>query len=471
MPLVMQRTLIKDTVNKVGESVLLYGFVDSKRDHGKVTFIDLRDVTGKIQIVGYKMLGEVRQESILKIVGEVKARPEKQVNPDLETGTVELDVKEYEVLAMAGDLPILVEGDGLEMNEEVRLKYRYLDLRRARLAHNMKLRSDFVQALRTALYEENFMEVETPILSKATKEGARDFLVPSRLQPGEFYALPQSPQQYKQLLMTAGVERYFQVARCFRDEDLRADRLLELTQLDLEMSYVFEPSEVMAVTEKVVKAAVKAVGGQLVNEEFPVIDYQEAMEKYGADRFDMRTDEEKAAGKLAFAWVVNFPFFKKVDKSDAAEVIDGKSGWTFTHNPFSAAMPADQADWLAGKNIEKLHAAQYDLVCDGYEVGGGSLRAHTREMLLATYKIMGYSEAEVEASVGHMLTAFDIGTPPHGGLALGLDRLLMVLTGEESIKEVVAFPTTGSGKTAVMEAPAKVTDKQLKELNLEIEED
>ena len=317
----MQRTLIKDTVNKVGESVLLYGFVDSKRDHGKVTFIDLRDVTGKIQIVGYKMLGEVRQESILKIVGEVKARPEKQVNPDLETGTVELDVKEYEVLAMAGDLPILVEGDGLEMNEEVRLKYRYLDLRRARLAHNMKLRSDFVQALRTALYEENFMEVETPILSKATKEGARDFLVPSRLQPGEFYALPQSPQQYKQLLMTAGVERYFQVARCFRDEDLRADRLLELTQLDLEMSYVFEPSEVMAVTEKVVKAAVKAVGGQLVNEEFPVIDYQEAMEKYGADRFDMRTDEEKAAGKLAFAWVVNFPFFKKVDKSDAAEVI------------------------------------------------------------------------------------------------------------------------------------------------------
>ncbi len=467
----MQRTMIKDTVNKVGEQVLLYGFVDSKRDHGKVTFIDLRDVTGKIQIVGYKMLGEVRPESIVKVIGEVKARPEKQINPDLITGTVELDVKEYEILAMAGDLPILVEGDGLEMNEEVRLKYRYIDLRRERLAKNIKLRSDFVRALREALYQENFIEIETPILSKSTKEGARDFLVPSRLQPGNFYALPQSPQQYKQLLMTAGFEKYFQMARCFRDEDLRADRLLELTQLDLEMSYVFEPTEVMAVTEKVVKAAVKAVGGQLTNEEFPVIDYAEAMEKYGADRFDLRTQEEKEAGKLSFAWVVNFPFFKKVDKSDAAEVADGKSGWTFTHNPFSAAMPEDQADWLAGKNIEKIRAAQYDLVCNGYEVGGGSLRAHTKEMLLATYKIMGYSEAEVEESVGHMLKAFDLGTPPHGGLALGLDRLLMVLTGEESIKEVVAFPTTGSGKTAVMEAPAAVAEKQLTELNLEIEED
>lgn len=469
-PRVMQRTLIQETVSKVGETVLLYGFVDSKRDHGKVTFIDLRDVTGKIQIVGYKMLGEVRAESIVKIVGEVKARPASQVNEELATGSVEIDVKEYEVLAMAGDLPILVEGDGLEINEEVRLKYRYLDLRRARLAKNLKLRSNFVRALREALYAENFTEIETPILSKATKEGARDFLVPSRLQPGNFYALPQSPQQYKQLLMTAGVERYFQVARCFRDEDLRADRLLELTQLDLEMSYVFEPKEVMELTEKVVKKAVAAVGGKLTSEDFPVIDYQEAMEKYGADRFDLRNEEEKAAGKLAFAWVVNFPFFKKVDKSDAAEVEDGKSGWTFTHNPFSAAMPADQANWLAGKNVEQLHAAQYDLVCNGYEVGGGSLRAHTREMLLATYKIMGYSEAEVEASVGHMLKAFDLGTPPHGGLALGLDRLLMVLTGETSIKEVVAFPTTGSGKTAIMEAPAAVTEKQLKELALEIED-
>ncbi len=463
------RIKIIETVNKVGEIVTLVGFVDSKRDHGKVTFIDLRDISGKIQIVGYKMLGEVRPESIIKVVGEVKARPEKQVNSEIATGTVELDVHEYEVLTMAGDLPILTEGDGLEMSEEVRLKYRYLDLRRERLARNLRLRSDFTRALREALYERDFTEVETPILSKATKEGARDFLVPSRLQPGNFYALPQSPQQYKQLLMVAGVERYFQVARCFRDEDLRSDRLLELTQLDLEMSYVSEPEEVMALTEAVVKEAVKKVGGAMVSEDFPVISYDEAMEKYGADRFDLRSEEEKAAGKLAFAWVVKFPFFKKVDKADAAEVADGKSGWTFTHNPFSAAMVEDQADWLAGKNIDKLRAAQYDLVCNGYEVGGGAIRAHNKEMLLATYKIMGYSEAEVEESLGHMLEAFEIGAPPHGGIALGLDRLIMVLTGESSVKEVVAFPTSGSGKTAVMVAPEKLSTEKLEELKISVE--
>ncbi|MDO5561595.1 MAG: amino acid--tRNA ligase-related protein [bacterium] len=462
----MQRTLIKDTLNKIGETVTLFGFAETKRDHGKVTFIDLRDRTGKIQIVGYKMLSEVKTESVLEVVGEVKARPEKQINPELITGTVELDVKEYKILGSAQDLPILVEGDGLEMNEEVRLKYRYLDLRRARLTKNIRLRSNFVRALRDALYEQDFVEIETPILSQTTKEGARDFLVPSRLQPGTFYALPQSPQQYKQLLMASGFERYFQVARCFRDEDLRADRLLELTQLDLEMSYVFEPQEVMQTVEAIVKKAVQAVGGKLQKADFPVINYQEAMEKYGADRFDLRTEQEKKDGVLAFAWVVNFPFFKKVDRSDAAEVLDGKSGWTFTHNPFSAALPEDQADWLAGKNIAGLRAAQYDLVCNGYEVGGGSIRAHTREALMATYKIMGYTEAEVEASVGHLLRAFDLGTPPHGGLALGLDRLLMVLTGEESIKEVVAFPTTGSGKTAVMDGPSAVADEQLAELGL-----
>ena len=268
--------------------------------------------------------------------------------------------------------------------------------------------------------------------------------------------------------MTAGFEKYFQIARCFRDEDLRADRLLELTQLDLEMSYVFQPQEVMTVVEKVIKNTVKKLGGKLKDEQFPVYTYQEAMKKFGADRFDLRTQTEKGQGVLAFAWVWRFPFFKKVDQNDAAEVIDGKSGWTFTHNPFSAAMPDDQTDWLAGKNIEKLEAAQYDLVCNGYEVGGGSIRAHTKEMLLATYKIMGYSEKEAQASIGHMLEAFTYGTPPHGGLALGLDRLMMVLAGENSVKEVVAFPTSGAGKTSIMDAPSAVETKQLDELNLKI---
>lgn len=464
----MTRTLIKDTVNKVGETIELAGFVDTKRDHGKVTFIDLRDDSGKIQIVGYQMLGEVKTESVIKIVGEVKARPEKQVNDKLTTGKVEIDVKSCEVLSMAHDLPILVEGDGLKVSEEMRLKYRYLDLRRERLHRNIKLRHDFIRALREALYARDFLEIETPILTKSTKEGARDFLVPSRLQPGNFYALPQSPQQYKQLLMTAGFEKYFQVARCFRDEDLRADRLLELTQLDLEMSYVETTADIMNPVEEVVKEAVKKVGGKLQQEKFPVIDYDDAMKKYGADRFDLRTEAEKADGTLAFAWVVKFPFFKKVDKADAAEVQDGKSGWTFTHNPFSAPLPEFKDDLLASKNIDKIITAQYDLVCNGYEVGGGSLRAHTREMLMATYHIMGYSDEEIEAGVGHMLTAFDLGTPPHGGIALGLDRFAMVLAGEESVKEVVAFPTSGSGKTAIMDAPAPVADKQLKEAGIEI---
>ncbi len=468
MPLMQERTLITETITKIGQTVTVFGFVQTKRDHGKITFVDLRDRSGVIQVVGFQKLAEVKTESVLKIVGKIQARPEKLVNPHLPTGRVELAVDSYEILSLAQDLPILVEGDGLDINEEMRLKYRYLDLRRERMNRNLRLRSALLQSLRQELLDQDFVEIETPILSKSTKEGARDFLVPSRLQPGNFYALPQSPQQYKQLLMTAGFEKYFQIARCFRDEDLRADRLLELTQLDLEMSYVFQPQEVMTVVEKVIKNTVKKLGGKLKDEQFPVYTYQEAMKKFGADRFDLRTQTEKGQGVLAFAWVWRFPFFKKVDQNDAAEVIDGKSGWTFTHNPFSAAMPDDQTDWLAGKNIEKLEAAQYDLVCNGYEVGGGSIRAHTKEMLLATYKIMGYSEKEAQASIGHMLEAFTYGTPPHGGLALGLDRLMMVLAGENSVKEVVAFPTSGAGKTSIMDAPSAVETKQLDELNLKI---
>jgi aspartyl-tRNA synthetase len=456
---------------KIGEVVTLAGFVETKRDHGKITFIDLRDRAGKVQCVGYKMMGEITTESVVKIRGEVKARPEKMINSEIETGTVEIDVKEYEILSSAEELPMGLDTDGYEIGEETRLKYRYLDLRRERMSKNLRQRSRFVQAIREELFKRDFCEIETPALSQATMEGARDFLVPSRLNPGNFYALPQSPQQYKQLLMTAGMERYFQIAKCFRDEDLRADRLLELTQVDLEMSFVEQPEEVMGLTEEIVKAAVKKIGGKLQNEQFPIIDYREAVEKYGADRFDLRTEEEKEQNVLAFAWVVNFPFFKKVDTEDEAEKRDGKSGWTFTHNPFSKPLKEWEADHLAGKNIEQIVTAQYDLVCNGYEVGGGSLRAHTTEMLRATYKIMGYSEEETEASIGQMLRAFALGTPPHGGIALGLDRLMMVICHEKSVKEVVAFPTTGSGKTAVMSAPAAVSEQQLEELRIRIVED
>jgi aspartyl-tRNA synthetase len=469
IPFMTERTYISKTPELIGETILLQGWVDSKRDHGKVTFIDLRDKSGLIQCVGVQMMGELTTESVISITGLVKQRPEKLINKNIKTGGVEIEVKEYEVLNKSVELPISVDTDGKEISEEPRLKFRYLDLRRARMQKIMRMRSEFIRAIRDGLYEDDFVEIETPMLTKSTKEGARDFLVPSRFNPGKFYALPQSPQQYKQLLMTSGFERYFQVARCIRDEDLRADRGFEFTQLDLEMSFVNQ-QQVMDLVEKTVKQAVKKVGGKLKSEEFPVVTYQDAMSKYGEDRFDLRTEEEKEQGILAFAWVVSFPFFKKVDKGDAAEVRDGKSGWTFTHNPFSAPLPEHESDHLAKKNIGDIVTAQYDLVCNGYEVGGGSIRAHKPELLKSTFEIMGYSDEQIEDGVGHMLKAFELGTPPHGGIALGLDRLIMLLAGEESLKEVIAFPMTSSGKTSVMTAPSEVSKEQLEELSLEVKE-
>ncbi len=462
-----ERTLILETTQKVGEVVNLQGWVDTKRDHGKITFVDLRDRSGIVQCVGFKMMSELTTESVISLQGLVKARPEKLINTELPTGTVEIEVQSYEVLNIAKELPIQVSEDGRNENEEVRLKYRYLDLRRERMNTMLRLRSKFGAAMRAELLKRDFTEVETPILTKSTKEGSRDFVVPSRFQPGKFYALPQSPQQYKQLLMTAGLERYFQFARCIRDEDLRADRGFEHTQIDIEMSFV-DRSSVMGTIETMLKSAIHSVGGKLQNETFPVITYQEAMQKYGADKFDLRSDAEKTDGTLAFAWVVDFPFFKEVDKSDAAEVADGKSGWTFTHNPFSAPKPEFLEDHLAGKNIGSILTTQYDLVCNGYEVGGGSIRAHQPELLRATMQIMGYSEAEIQESVGHMLAAFEVGTPPHGGIGLGFDRLIMLLSGETSLKETIAFPMTSTGRTAVMDGPTELTPEQLRDLSISV---
>ena len=465
----MERTLVGETVSKVGETVVLKGWVDTKRDHGKLTFIDLRDRSGVVQCVGYQKMGEVSRESVVEITGKVNARPEKMVNKEIPTGTVELEVESYQVLNKAVELPIQIDGDGLEIDEEVRLRYRYLDLRRDRLQKTFRMRSRFIDALRQSLFKEDFVEIETPMLTKSTKEGARDFVVPSRFQLGKFYALPQSPQQYKQLLMTSGFERYFQVARCIRDEDLRADRGFEFTQFDLEMSFVDE-FEVMKTVETAVKEAIGVVGGNLRGGNFPIYTYEEAMAQYGADKFDIRTEEEKKENVLAFAWVTRFPFFKKVDKADVAEVRDGKSGWTFTHNPFSKPIKEHEEWLLKGERIGEILTTQYDLVCNGFEVGGGSVRAHTGSMLRATFRIMGYSEEEIEESVGHMLEAFDVGTPPHGGIALGLDRIVMLLAAQESLKEVIAFPMTSKGRTAVMDAPSVVSEEQLKELGISVRE-
>jgi aspartyl-tRNA synthetase len=462
----MERTYVKDLKGKLGQEVLIKGWVETVRSHGKITFVDLRDITGKIQGVLSDKL-ECSVESVVEVTGMVKKRPEKLINPKMETGDIELEITNVKILNPCKALPIPIDTDGTEINEEARLKYRYLDLRRERMRNIVKLRSKFIRELRESLYAENFIEVETPLLTKATKEGARNFIVPSRYQHGKFYALPQSPQQYKQLLMTAGLERYFQVAKCIRDEDLRADRGYEFTQLDLEMSFV-ERNDVMNMVEQVVKKAVTNVGAVLRDERFPVIDYHTAIKEYGADKFDLRNPEEKERGVLAFAWVVNFPFFKKVDVKDKAEIEDSRSGWTFTHNPFSGPIPEHEKWLLDGENVDKITTTQYDLVCNGYEVGGGSVRAHRPDLLRATYKIMGYSEAEIQDGVSHMLEAFELGTPPHGGIALGVDRLIMLLAGESSLKETIAFPMTSSGRTAVMDSPEAVADSQLKELGIKI---
>ena len=340
----------------------------------------------------------------------------------------------------------------------MRLKYRYVDLRRARLQRNLKLRSDYLRIARDFLFENDFTEVETPLLTKSTPEGSRDFVVPSRIYPGKFFALPQSPQQYKQLLMAAGIEKYFQVTKALRDEDPRADRAYEHTQIDFEMSFVNQ-EEVMHITEAMTIKAIESIGGKIVKKPFPVVTYQEAMKKYGADKFDMRSEKEKKDGMLSFAWVTKFPLFDKT--------AEGK--WTFSHNPFSA--PLDEANenlLLKGEKIGSILSSQYDLVCNGLEVSGGSIRTNKPQVLEATLRIMGYTKKGIERDFGHMLQAFRLGTPPHGGCAQGFERLLMAHLGEEYIREIQAFPQTGQGRTSVVEAPEELSKEQLKELGLSV---
>ncbi len=460
----MKRIYIKDLNDHREEEVTIAGWIDTRRDHGKLIFLDVRDETGKIQAVvlpgqatAHNLAGQVRSEWVVRIKGLVKQRPEKMVNPDEVNGNLELEVFEFEVLNEAQTPPFDLTEDTSDIEESVRLKYRYLDLRSSRMQKNLRMRSRFVQKCREFLFRQDFTEIETPILTESTPEGSRDFVVPSRLHPGNFYALPQSPQQYKQLLMTGGFEKYFQIARAVRDEDLRADRGFEHTQLDLEMAFV-EREDILQVIEAMIIETVESLGFTVKTKPFPRVTFKEAMDKYGADKFDLRTEDEKRENVLAYAWVLDFPLFEKTD--------DGR--WTFTHNPFS--MPIQEhVDWLLnGENIAEIITSQYDLVCNGFEAGGGSIRAHRPEILKATYKVMGFSDKEIEEKVGHMLEAFSYGAPPHGGIALGIERNIMNLTGEAQLREVQAFPMTRSGQTAVMKAPKDLSGEQLKELGLDI---
>lgn len=452
----MDRILSRETVGLTGKEVKLQGWVASRRDHGKIIFLDLRDRSGLIQLVSTKNL-DVRGEDVIEVTGVVRKRPEAMVNPKIASGTVEVEVKSLVVLGKSRELPMPIDTEGYDINEDTRLQYRYLDLRRPRLQKNIRLRSKFVDLIRQYLFKEDFLEIETPLLTKSTPEGSRDFLVPSRLSPGKFYALPQSPQQYKQLLMVAGFERYFQIARCLRDEDLRADRGFEHTQVDIEMSFV-EREDVMRLDEAMMISVMETMGYKIKEKPFPVFTYAEAMSKFGSDKFDLRTDEDKKQGILAFAWVIDFPFFEKTSEGD----------WTFTHNPFSAPKP-EHKKWLTEKShIGEILTTQYDLVCNGYEVGGGSIRSHEPEILTAVFEVMGYDKSSIEAQFGHMLKAFTYGAPPHGGLAHGIERLLMTITQEPFLREVVAFPMSSGGRTSVMDAPSDVTGEQLTELGLSL---
>ncbi|MDX1931343.1 MAG: aspartate--tRNA ligase [Capsulimonadales bacterium] len=578
-----------------GTEVTVNGWANSVRDHGGVTFIDLRDRTGIVQVVvdpsrnatseaAHLEAQKVRSEFCLAIRGNVVRRIEGAENPNLPTGDIEIEAAELIVLNPARPLPFPLDQENLTVNEETRLKYRYLDLRRPAMYRKMHLRHEIVRRVRQYMYDQGFLEIETPMMTKSSPEGARDYLVPYRLEPGLFYALPQAPQQYKQLLMVGGMERYFQIAKCFRDEAQRADRQPEFTQIDLEMSFATQ-DDVLGVVEglmlDVVSAFSEVTGKRVAQAPFPRLTYDEAMSRFGSDKPDIRfgleltecdgylgetgfavfqnalrsggtvkairypggaslprsgmdelvnlsrefgakglayflidpdggvtrgplakflSDSEKTSlvaatgaepgdlvgfiadtkettnkvldrlrrligqrlnlidrSRLAYCWITDFPVFAWEEETKS---------WTFEHNPF--AMPQEgHMDWI-DSDPARMRAYCYDLVCNGYEAASGAVRIHVPEIQIAIFKKMGLSDEQIRARFGHMLDAFSFGAPPHAGMAPGLDRLIMLLTDDENIREVIAFPKMGGGYDPMMECPSPVETKQLTELGLQI---
>ena len=559
----------------LGEVVTLAGWVARRRDHGGVAFIDLRDATGNVQVVisDEKIAGALRAEWCVLVKGEVAKRPPGNENLHIPTGEIEVKCDSLEVLSEAAPLPFPVDsGENVNVSEEVRLKYRYLDLRRENPSRALRLRSKVTSVIRSVMDEEGFLEIETPYLTRSTPEGARDFLVPVRLQPGSWYALPQSPQLFKQLLMVAGMEKYYQIARCFRDEDFRADRQPEFTQLDIELSFGNQ-DDVIAVGEKILSRVFSNVVGYDIPLPIPHMTYHEAMRRYGSDKPDLRfgnelvevTDffketsfrvfqaefvgavvmpggassprreldawqdwakargakglayilvgddgtlsgpvaknlsEKESAGIAAqvgagngdaiffaagekqsslnllgavrleigercnlidksswkFLWVVDAPMFEKTDAG----------GWTAVHHPFTGPKPEFESSFE--KDPAGALAYAYDIVLNGSEIGGGSIRIHKREIQQAVFRTIGLTQEEAESKFGFLLEAFNYGPPPHGGIALGLDRLCALLAGAESIREVIAFPKTASGGDPLTGAPTPITEAQRKETGVD----
>lgn len=465
-----KRTYINELSEKKGEFVTIKGWVNVRRDQGKMIFIDLKDMTGKIQGVilpnsqAVDIGKTLREEFVVELVGKVNARPERNVKTGVLNGDIELEIMSIAILNESKILPFPIDGDTRKVDESIRLKYRYLDLRNGRMKKNIENRFKIQNFIRNYLEKESFIEIETPLLSAPTPEGSRSYVVPSRLNKGEFYSLPQSPQQYKQFLMVAGFEKYFQFARCMRDEDTRGDRQPEFTQLDMEMSFV-EEEDVMQLNEKLLIEIVQKYYPEKKIQQipFPKISYTEAMEKYGNDRPDVRENKEDV-NLLAFLWVVDFPMFEKT----GGDNIDGTGEWTFTHNPFSKPRDEDFEKFMHKESIGEILTTQYDITLNGFEIGGGSLRNHKPSALRTTFEIMGYNNERIENNFGHMLKALEFGAPPHGGIAWGFDRIMMILEKEPNIREVIPFAKTGDGKDLMMNAPAEIHENQKVELGINI---
>ncbi len=459
-----KRTYIRDLQQKTGETVLIKGWVDIRRDQGKLIFVDFRDMTGKVQGVvlpnhteAMEVAKTIRPEWVVAVEGIVNKRPERNIQADKQNGDIELEITGITILNEAETTPFEIDNTK-DISEELRLKYRYLDLRTERMQKNIRMRDKIIAFFRDYMHANDFIEIETPMLMKGTPEGSREYVVPSRIENGKFYALPQSPQQFKQLCMVAGFEKYFQIARCMRDEDTRGDRQPEFTQLDFEMSFITQ-EEILDYTENMfVEMVTKLYPEKKISTlPFPRLTYAESMEKYGSDKPDLRENKEDS-NELAFAWVVDFPMFEK----------DDEGGVQAMHHPFCSVKDEDKEKFMSGTDLLSIRANAYDLVLNGYELSSGSIRIHESDVQKQVFNLLKISEEEQQAKFAHMLEAFKFGAPPHGGFAPGIDRIVMLMQNEPNIREVIAFPKTGEGRDLMMSAPAEVSEKQLKELGIQL---
>lgn len=455
----LQRTNIGDlNEGLVKKKVKLMGWVNTIRAHGKMIFFDLRDLSGLAQTVvfgsnkeNFEKAKSLLKESCVEIIGEVNLRPKGTENNDLPTGKVEVCIDSLEILNHCPPLPF--ELDLTDLNEEVRLKYRFLDLRRKEMQKNLLTRSKLNKTIRNYMDSKGFNEFETPMLVKSTPGGARNYIVPSRLEAGKFWALPESPQLFKQLLMVAGFEKYYQIARCLRDEDLRKDRQPEFTQLDVEMSFVNQ-EDILNLMEGLLKKIWKEVLNVDIQTPFPRMTYADAMKNYGNDRPDIRKDKSNPK-EYAFLWVVDFPLFQYSEESKS---------YVANHHPFTSPNMEDFK-----KNPHTARSVAYDIVLNGVEIGGGSIRIHNQEIQQKVFEILQISKEDQEKKFKFLLDALKFGAPPHGGIALGLDRLMQLMLNTESIRESIAFPKNSEGKEMMLGAPSEVTPQQLKELRIKVD--